>query len=429
MNARVIATKILLNVIEDGVSLSDALVLHTQKMHDARDQALVRAICFGVCRWYFRLDAIANQLLNKPLKAKDIDIHILILIGLYQLMEMRIPDYAAVGETVNAVQAFKKLWAKNLVNGVLREYQREAAGIHETLQADYMALYSHPQWLMDKLKKAWPNDWREIMDANNQHPPFALRVNQKMQSREAYVSTHAMECESIAETTSGIILHEARDVHDLPGFDEGMLSVQDGAAQLAAVLLMLEPNQRVLDACAAPGGKTTHILEVEPQLNELIAVEKDAGRLSVITENLQRLKLEAECVCADVGELTQWWDQKPFDRILLDVPCSATGVIRRHPDIKLLRRETDFNAFTQEQLHLLTVVWEALKPGGLLLYSTCSIFPDENEHIIEQFLEKTKDAKEDKIEASWGQPRSVGRQIIVGQHEMDGFYYARLRKC
>jgi 16S rRNA (cytosine967-C5)-methyltransferase len=427
MNARVAATRVMVDVIQNGRSLSDALTDGLKTIKQVRDQAFAQALCFGVCRWYFYLDAIANELLEKPLKAKDQDIHILLLMGLYQLIDMRIPDYAAVGETVAVTKSLKKIWAKNLVNGVLRQYQRSAETINEKIKNDLCALYMHPDWLIEKIKKDWPEEWKDILIANNQHPPFSLRVNKRFHSREEYTK-QLPAYEIISETQSGFILTTPVDVSELPGFEAGHVSVQDGAAQLAAELLMLAPGQRILDACAAPGGKTAHIAELQSDIAELIAIDRDKRRLDVVVENLQRLQLTAKCISADAAELDSWWDGKYFDRILLDAPCSATGVIRRHPDIKLLRRETDVASLVKEQQHLLTSLWRTLKPGGILLYATCSIFHEENDAIIVEFLKKHADAQEEKISASWGKECIVGRQILPGMQKMDGFYYARLRK-
>lgn len=425
MNLRASAARVLFQVVEKGNSLSDCLPPELTKLKDPRDRALLQAICFGVCRWYFRLDAIAQKLLDKPLKDKDQDIYILILVGLYQLIDMRIPGYAAVSETVAATKSFKKIWAKALLNGVLRQYQRKADEFSQ------FALDSHPDWFIQKIKNAYPKEWKNILTANNQHPPMVLRVNQQRMTREKYLEkllAADIKAHIIAETNAAIGLEEAVDVLQLPGFSAGDVSVQDAAAQLAAELLQLEPNQRVLDACAAPGGKTAHILESQPKLTECVAVDNSAIRMDSVYENLQRLRLQATCIVADVGDLKTWWNEKSFDRILLDAPCSASGVIRRHPDIKLLRREEDIPNLAKEQLRLLKTIWTTLKPGGLLVYATCSIFPEENVQVLKEFLQQQPDAKEEKITASWGGDCEIGRQILPGMHSMDGFYYCSLRK-
>jgi 16S rRNA (cytosine967-C5)-methyltransferase len=392
---------------------------------------LLQALCYGVCRHYYSLTALVNSLLEHPLQEKDDDIYALLLVGIYQLSDMRIPAYAAVDETVSATKGLQKEWARGLVNAILRNYQRHGETLRARLSDDPVSQYAHPSWMIGMIKKAWPNEAEEVLIANNGHPPFALRVNQRHNSRDAYLeklTAAEISASAIAETTFGILLDEPMDVHALPGFAEGDVSVQDGAAQLAAELLMLEPGQRVLDACAAPGGKTAHIAESMPKLAELVAVDQDARRLLTVTENLERLKLTATCIASDVANTKAWSDGKLFDRILLDAPCSATGVIRRHPDIKLLRRADDIQNLVEEQLRLLTAVWSLLKIDGILLYATCSILPRENAGVLAQFLATHADAEEDIIQAEWGVACKVGRQILPGMHGMDGFYYARLKK-
>lgn len=428
MNLRAAAAKVVYKVLIDERSLSDVLPDIVMRYRDTRDQAFIQAISFGVCRRYFYLDALAQSLLAKPLKEKDHDIYVLLLVGLFQLTDMRVPAHAAVAETVAAADDFKKTWAKSLLNAVLRKYQRQAEDIKLNLSKE--AYYDHPAWMMEKLKNDWPDDWKAILAANNQHPPFSLRVNQRHLSREQYLKKCAennIAAHAIPETLSGIILAQAKDVADVPGFSTGDVSVQDGAAQIAASLLQLAPDQRILDACAAPGGKTAHILELQPGI-ELIAVDRDAERLKSVTENLQRLGLSAKVLCADVGNIAEWWDGHLFDRILLDAPCSASGVIRRHPDIKLLRREEDVTKLMLWQKILLDTAWSLLKPGGLLVYATCSVFFEENAGLLSRFLQENADASEEKIQAAFGKDCVVGKQILPGMLGMDGFYYGCLRK-
>ncbi|MBX3708516.1 MAG: 16S rRNA (cytosine(967)-C(5))-methyltransferase RsmB [Gammaproteobacteria bacterium] len=428
-NLRLIAARIIHDVT-NGCSLSDRLNAVLLSIQDPRDRGFVQAVCYGVCRFYTKLDVILSHLLKKPMKAKDSDVHALLLVGLFQLMAMRIPEYAAVTETVNATEKLKKPWARGLVNAVMREYLRNRQSLEEPIQHDIEAHYAHPQWWVDVIRRAWPKYWTEVLDANNQHPPFALRVNQQHLTRDEYIKKlqqAGYTAQIIPETTNGIILDSAVSIDELPGFSTGDVSVQDGAAQLAAELLNLMPNQHVLDACAAPGGKLTHLLEVEPDLS-LIAVEKEESRMASIKENLMRLNMRAECVCHDVNNIEDWWDGKLFDRILLDAPCSASGVVRRHPDIKLLRHPEDIALLAKEQYQLLTSLWPLLHVGGLLLYATCSILPEENTHVLQRFLALQPDAKEVQIAASWGLPCEIGRQILPGIHQLDGFYYALLEK-
>jgi 16S rRNA (cytosine967-C5)-methyltransferase len=430
-NLRLISSRIVHDVTE-GRSLSECLSKSfLLSLKDNRDRAFVQAVCYGICRFYTRLDFVLSLLLEKPMNDRDSDVHALLLVGLYQLMFMRIPDYAAVTETVNATEKLKKPWARGLVNAILRGYLRRREEIEREIPTDLEAHYAHPEWWIKALKTAWPQHWESILNANNAHPPFALRVNQQHGRREQYLeklqqADHAANI--IPQSKNGIILDEPIHAEDLPGFAEGEVSVQDGAAQLAVELLQLAPQQRVLDACAAPGGKLCHILESQSDLSAVIAVEKDQGRMSSITENLARLKLQAQCICQDVNEVDKWWDGESFDRILLDAPCSASGVVRRHPDIKLLRYPSDIKTLTIEQMNLLSSLWSTLKPGGLFLYVTCSIFPQENVQVIKQFLAGHDDADEEKIIADWGVACDIGRQILPGMEEMDGFYYALLRK-
>jgi 16S rRNA (cytosine967-C5)-methyltransferase len=431
MNLRAVAARVIFEVVFRGYSLSESLPKALTQIAEPRDQALVQTICYGVCRRYFFLNAILDNLMATQLKSKDHDILALLLVGLYQLTDLRIPNYAAVGETVAAAMDFQKSWAKNLINGVLRNYQRSADELQKKAEENPSALYSHPDWIIGKIKKYWPQQWQEILLANNEHPPFMLRVNQQRISREDYLlelKKINIEATSIPETESGILLSAATHVENLPGFAAGNVSVQDGAAQLAAELLMLAPEQRVLDACAAPGGKTAHIAELQPQLKELIALDRDEKRLVSVTENLERLQLTATCICSDAADTKNWWDENLFDRILLDAPCSASGVIRRHPDIKLLRRPEDIENLVKEQWRLLTALWPLLKTDGILVYSTCSIFPQENEKLLQRFLSEYTDAKEIPIEQAIGEKTIVGQQILPGMHGMDGFYYARLKK-
>lgn len=428
-NLRLIAARVI-DAVTDGHSLAECLPPQLAKLTETRDRAFVQALCYGVCRFYPRLDVILSHLMTKPMKAKDSDVHALLMVGLYQLMDMQTPPHAAVSETVNAVEALKKPWARGLVNAVLREYLRQQDSLPELIAADDEARFAHPAWWIATVRRAWPDQWQEILDANNVHPPFSLRVNQQHVDVEKYLqqlSAQELPAHRIASTHHGVIVETPTAVEQLPGFAAGHVTVQDGAAQLAAELMQLSAGQRVLDACAAPGGKLTHILEIVPTL-DVVAIEKDKSRLLPIRENLQRLHQQAELICADAADLSAWWDNKPFDRILLDAPCSASGVIRRHPDIKLLRLPDDIRALAAVQYRILTALWQTLAPGGLLVYATCSIYPEENVQVIQKFLDEYADAREEKIAAEWGLACKHGRQILPGMEEMDGFYFAVLRK-
>lgn len=431
MNTRALASRILVDVNVHGVSLTDALAKHQSSLSNIKDQGLLQELCFGVTRWWWRLDAIVTLLLDKPLKAKDGDINHLLMIGLYQLQYMRVPDHAAVAETVAACLALKKAWAKNLVNAILRNYQRRADKIALQLKDNPVAEYSHPQWMLNRIKAAWPQQWQSVLQANNEKPPMVLRVNLRKTTRRAYhdqLMTAGMNADELRFTESGLLLQIPVPVDQLPGFAEGLVSVQDAAPQLAAILLQTEANQRVLDVCAAPGGKTAHILESQPDLQELVAVDIDSERLDKVSENLRRLGLSAKLIVGDGQAPEIWWDKKVFDRILLDAPCSATGVIRRHPDIKQLRRDSDIQQLVDIQQHILRAVWPLLRSGGMILYATCSILPQENEQQVHEFLGVYPDAISVKIAQSWGISQEYGRQVLPGQNSMDGFYYACIQK-
>lgn len=428
---RVCAARALTDVLQGEKSLTSALPRHSEGLN-AKDQALLQELCFGVCRFQQRLSLIAEQFLQKPFKKKDTDIEALLYLGIYQLLYTRIPDHAAISATVEAAGKVKKVWAKGMLNGVLRNVQRNAATLEQQPWAASEAFrFSHPQWLVHRLQLAWPEQWPAILHANNEHPPMTLRVNSRRGNREDYLAALRLaeiDAEATPYSADGINLRQPCAVQQLPGFDDGHVSVQDEAAQLAAQLLDLAPGQRVLDACCAPGGKTCHILERETQLQELVALDLDPARLVRVRENLQRLSLNATLKAADAAELDDWWDQRPFARILLDAPCSATGVIRRHPDIKLLRRASDIDKLARLQLQLLQILWQTLAPGGTLLYATCSILPVENEHVVTRFLQQTTDAQHQIIDARWGVARTAGRQLFPQEGGGDGFYYALLRK-
>jgi len=430
MDARVAAAKALDEVIRQGRSLTTVLPQWQDKVAD-RDRALLQELCFGVARWFGRLDAIAARLLRKPFKAKDTDVRCLIFVGLYQMLYLRVPDHAAVSETVSATKALKKPWARALVNAVLRGVQRMTEAEFAELDADPLVKYAHPDWLVGKLRKAYPDDWQAVLDANNQRPPMYLRVNARQRRRAEYLAQlEAAGCQAseLPYSDEGLLLAAAADVEGLPGFVDGQFSVQDASAQLAAGLLDAQPGERILDACAAPGGKAAHVLERQPQLVELVALDHDASRLERVEQNLERLQLSATVVCADASQPDQWWDGQLFDRIMLDAPCSATGVIRRHPDIKLLRRASDIDQLVTLQGQILSALWPLLKPGGMLLYVTCSVLPQENVRQIQRFCAEQADAEHLPIDAEWGVAQAFGRQILPGQAGMDGFYYASLRK-
>ncbi|MBE9562148.1 MAG: 16S rRNA (cytosine(967)-C(5))-methyltransferase RsmB [Proteobacteria bacterium] len=424
-HARSIATKILNQVIWQRRSLTDCLSKQLASLTDTRERALAQELCYGVLRWLLRLQAILPQLLHKNLKDKDIQV--LLLVGLYQLIYLRIPSYAAIAATVEVTRDLKKPKTTGLVNAILRNFQRNSEKILATVDENVEARFSHQHWILELLQADWPDQWEAIAIANNTHPPMTLRINTKIMARDEYINNlQQLDIEAYAtpDTNYAVTLKQPTDVRKLLGFNgkNAYVSVQDGAAQLAVDLLDVPNNARVLDACAAPGGKMAHLLECHNI--ELLALDNQAERINLLHNTLQRLNLTAKIKQADACQPNTWWDGKLFDRILLDAPCSASGVIRRHPDIKHLRQPEDIANLVLQQAALLAALWPLLAPNGKLLYVTCSVFAEENHLQIEHFLAEHKDACEVKLDC--GQPQIYGRQILPG--EFDGFYYACLAK-
>lgn len=420
-------------IIREQGSLSGSLPYALNSVKPS-EKALCTELSYGAARWFIRYEATLDGYLSKPFRDRDYDIYALLVIGAYQLFQMRTPDHAAISTVVEATRTLNKRWASKLVNGVLRRLQREWNKDH--LTSDLERQYAHPEWLVDRIKIDWPTQWREILDANNEYPPMSLRFHCQGYSLERALADLAaadIEATPHPHVSSAIDLAKAVDVERIPEFDTGSFSVQDPSAQLAGHLMKLDSEQamRVLDACCAPGGKTAHMLEIAPD-TEMVAVDADGNRMGRVMENLERIEATAELLEADAGELEQWWDDKPFDRILLDAPCSATGVIRRHPDIKLLRSEKDVSELADTQQRLLTGLWPTLKPGGILLYATCSILTLENDQQVRKFLKATPDAEllpiDEPEHQAWGEATEYGRRIAPGQDGMDGFYYARIQK-
>ena len=430
MNPRLAAARALAAVLSGKASLNSSLPAQLDKVEE-RDRGLTQDLAFGTARWQPRLDLLAAQLLQKPFKAADADVQALLLVGLYQLFYTRIPAHAAIGETVGCADKLKKPWAKGLLNAVLRRAQREGEALLADLERDPVVRTAHPRWLQKALKAFWPQQWEAICAANNAHPPMILRVNRRHHSRDAYLAlleAAGVGASACRYSRDGIVLDAACDVRDLPGFAEGWVSVQDEAAQLSADLLELAPGQRVLDACCAPGGKTCHLLEAEPGLAQMVAIDLEAKRLARVRDNLERLQLDAELIACDARDTASWWDGQPFQRILLDAPCSATGVIRRHPDIKLTRQADDIAALAALQGELLDALWPTLEVGGMLLYATCSSLPTENTDVIDAFLARTPGARELDLATEAGVRQPHGRQLLAQEGGHDGFYYAKLIK-
>lgn len=430
MHARALTATVVSQTLMEGRSLTETLPGAVERLSDHSERALLQELSYGTLRWYPQLEGVARLLLRKPFKHKDGDVFALLLVGLYQLMHLRVAPHAAVSLSVSAVDELGKSWAKGLVNAVLRGYLRDPALLARAC-AKASAAHAHPDWLLEAFKCDWPQHWQAIAQANNARPPMTLRVNHGYVERHAYAALleqKSLHARAVDFAPDALTLDTPVDVLHLPDFARGWVSVQDAAAQLAAQLLDAQAGERVLDACAAPGGKSAHILERQPALQELVAVDHDAQRMRRMSENLQRLGLSAQCVVADAAVPADWWDGRRFERILLDAPCSASGVIRRHPDIKALRRETDVAGLIDQQARLLNALWPLLQAGGTLVYATCSVLRSENETQVLNFLATHADAQEIPLVTAWGHACRVGRQILPGEADMDGFYYAILRK-
>lgn len=426
--ARVVAA------VTQGRSLETALRIDPAMT--AQERGLLRTLAFDSVRWYLRLEPILAQLLSRRGQPLRPEVRALAIVGLCQLLYTDIPAHAAVNETVDAVRLLGQPRAAGIINAVLRRFQREGAALARRADRDLATRTAHPSWLVEHLALDWPEQHLDILAANNERPPFWLRVNRGKIAGVQYrreLEARGLEVAASMFADEALMLARAVEVTELPGFEQGLVSVQDAAAQLAARLLAPQANERVLDACAAPGGKTGHVLELAPELAELVAVDVSAERLRRVEDNLQRLGLRAQVVAADVANERAWWDGRSFDRILLDVPCSATGVIRRHPDIKLLRRVKDIPALAAKQSELLRTCWSLLKPGGRLVYASCSALRAETTDVIGAFLADHDDARESTREAfavlGLDSGPAPGARIAAGTAGMDGFYYACLDKA
>ena len=432
---RATAAEIVDAVVTDGRSL-DAAIENLEANVAEDDRSLLRNICFGAVRNHWQLREWASKLVNRPLKKRDSVVAALLDVGLFQLSGTRIPDHAVVSQTVEAARLLRRPKLAGLVNAVLRRFVRDNVASSDAGSDE--ARCNHPQWLIDAIRRDWPDDWQDIIAANNERAPMWLRANASKGSAEDYLER--LEAADIgaslfAAAENAILLDEPRNVSELLGFDEGAASVQDAAAQFAAPWLLAGDSGRtrrpgrILDACAAPGGKTGHLLELG--VTELTSIDKDEKRLADVARTLDRLDFNATVRLADASNPEEWWDRKPFDGILLDAPCSASGVIRRHPDIKLLRRETDIDGLRELQTAFLGALWPLLAPGGRLLYATCSVLAAENDDVVGAFLAATPDAQENDMLQNNNirdvmRPKGCGYQILPGTAGMDGFYYACL---
>lgn len=424
LSVRALAAQALAPVLAGRGSLGESLPTALAACRP-EDRGLLQALCFTAARHGLYYRAIL-----KPLLAKSPEplIEALLLVGLAQLRELRVPDHAAIGETVEAARQLGRAKLTGLLNAVLRRYQREQTDLEARAQS---LRHAHPDWLVQQLRRDWGEAATAILAANNSEAPLTLRVNQQKISREDYqdmLRAADITAEACTHAPAGLRVTGVGDVRKLPGFEDGLFSVQDEAAQLAALLLQAREGQRVLDACAAPGGKTAHILETSPACL-LLALDIDDKRNARIRENLTRLQLTGATVTtADAATPATWWDGQPFERILLDAPCTATGVIRRHPDIKLLRRPGDVAQTVAQQRALLEALWPLLARGGRLLYATCSVLKAENEEQIARFLGAHADAREMSLSLAAGEPRLHGQQLLPQTGGHDGFYYALLEK-
>jgi 16S rRNA (cytosine967-C5)-methyltransferase len=430
---RATAAQVVDAVVHGGRSL-DAAIAENEVQVAADDRSLLRLLCYGALRHHWQLQSWIDGLLQRPLKSRDSVVNALLAIGLYQLNDTRIPDHAVVSQTVEAARFLRRPKLAPLVNAILRRARRDR--IFDDDPSNEQAVHNHPRWMLDMLKRDWHTDWGDIVTANNARAPMWLRVNPAHGSATDYaerLQAEGIESELIAAAPQAVRLLEPQPVESLPGFAEGHVSVQDAAAQLAAPWLLDGIEGRVLDACAAPGGKSAHLLELGGAGIDLTCIDKDKSRLEAVAENLERLGKDATLCAADASKPGEWWDGSSFNAVLLDAPCSASGVIRRHPDIKLLRRASDIVELAALQERLLETLWPLLAPGGRLLYVTCSVFAAENDAVVERFLGNTEDAQENRVLQNNNirdlmRDKACGRQILPGTVGMDGFYFASLEK-
>ena len=430
---RAVAAEVIDAVVTGGRSL-DAAITAAEARLAVGERPLMRMLAFGTLRNHFRLQEWLDELVSRPLKKKDSVVNALLAAGLFQLCDTRIPDHAAVSLTVDAARALRRPKLAGLLNACLRRFQREGFATREPDSEE--ARHNHPQWFIDRLRHDWPDDWEEILAANNERAPMWLRANAARTSAAQYrerLAAAGIEAARSELLPDALCLGEPRPVADLPGFAEGDASVQDAAAQLAGRWLMSHRPARALDACAAPGGKSGHLLELGGGDLDLTALDVDEGRLERVRENHERLGLRATIRCGDASTPQAWWDGEAFDAILLDAPCSASGVIRRHPDIKLLRRAADIEELAALQASVLSALWDLLAPGGRLLYVTCSVLAAENDALVGRFIEDREDAAEDAMLPNYNirdvmRRKACGYQVLPGTADMDGFYYACLVK-
>lgn len=428
-DTRALAAEVLAAVALGGASLRERLRPAQAQLADPRDRALLTALANEGARWWLRFDEALDGLLQQPLRKREPALHALLVLGLVQLEILGLPPHAAVAATVEATRALKRDGFAKLANAVLRRWLRVRDALNARLDSKPETRTAHPRWLIDALARDWPEHADAILAANNLPSPPMLRVNARRATRAAVIDELAaggIAASAHPWLPDALTPAAHADVARLPGFAQGRFSVQDGAAQCTADLMDLHDGQRVLDACAAPGGKSCHLLE--RAAIDMLALERESTRVASINANLDRLGLRAEVRNGDAGDPSAWWDGRPFDRILLDAPCSATGVIRRHPDIKLHRRADDIARLAREQSRLLAALWPLLAPGGRLVYATCSVLRDENERVVAAFLDSHTDAHPHRCELPVGHAAGTGWQILPGEGGLDGMYYAVLER-
>ncbi|MDF4003570.1 16S rRNA (cytosine(967)-C(5))-methyltransferase RsmB [Luteibacter sp. PPL552] len=429
-SVRALAAQALADVALSGHSLRDVADRVLPRLADPRDRALLTALLNEGARWWPRFDAALDRLLDKPIRRQEPVVHALLVTALVQLEVLELASYAAVAATVDAVRELRRPRLAGLANAVLRRWLRERESLLAALDAEPATRHAHPAWLVRAIEHDWPEAAGDVLAAANREPPLMLRVNRRRATPEAVASAlrdAGGEVTPHPWLADGLVLPHSTDVTRLPGFAEGHFAVQDGAAQVPADLLDLADGQRLLDACAAPGGKACHALERADL--RLLAVEAEPRRAPRIRQNLDRLGLHAEVVVGDAGEPSAWWDGTPFDRVMIDAPCSATGVIRRRPDVRLHRREADIDALVAQQSRILAACWPTLAPGGRLLYVTCSILRRENDGVVAAFLDRQADAEALPLTLPAGRRTSVGWQMLPGDGDLDGMYYALLSKA
>lgn len=424
-NTRALAAQALADIALRGMSLREAMEQKAPKLRDPRDRALLMALLSDGARWWLRFDTALDRLLDKPLRHKEPEVHALLVLGLVQLEILQLQDYAAVAATVEATRALGRPRLAGLVNAILRRWQRERVELLAALDTRPQTRYALPPWLVKTITTDWPDQQEAVLADSNREPPLMLRANRRRITRDALIEqlrAAGYQADAHPWLADGIVLPHSSDVTRMPGFAEGWFAVQDGAAQVAADVADVRHGQRVLDACAAPGGKACHLLERAEIA--LTALDFDATRTTRIRQNLDRLGLQADVRVGDAGDPSGWWDGKLFDRILIDAPCSATGVLRRRPDVRLHRRASDIEPLVAQQQRILAALWPLLAPGGRLVYITCSLLRAENEAVVDRFFTGRDDAKAIPLQLPAGQTATTGWQILPGDGDLDGMYYA-----